>query len=238
MITGVSLVQVFFALAGVAIEVPQLYSTKTTNCTAYYYITLFGNGAVFFCSYFILWFRSFKLFYHNKKLKLITKTWVRYVHFSALPLLIMVTTSLAVLQWTPPVYIAENCICPIFYSSKSDATFFARLVFTYYIISIFFFNIVFLFSFVYPLCLHKRAMSRGGINQDNCIMAIMKRAAIVGVSLVFSDLAIFGIVVFVAIPPGSRGYPILLSFNSLIKVLAIIMSFSDWREKLFPFKLK
>jgi len=170
-------------------------------------------------------------------MKQITKKWVRYVHFSTLPLLILVTVSIIVIQWSPPVYIADNCACPT-NNGFQNISVFINFAVAYYVTATLIFHVVFVFSFVYPLYLHKKSMPPGGLNQDNYIMPIMNRAAVVGGVLVLLELVI-GIVFFtVILPSSSRGFHILASSDLLIKVFAMIMSFSDWQEKLFPYKLK
>ena len=175
------------------------------------------------------------MFYRKNKTRQLTKKWARYVHFITLLLLIAVITSILAIHWTTPVFDSNNCTC--FKIAITDRNFFMFSL-TYYIICTVFFNAAFVFSFVYPLYLHKKELRHSRINQGDYIMPVVARAAKVGAILVVTDFVIFLVLVFSFIPAGSHVYHMLISISLLVRVFTIIMSFANWREKLFPYLLK
>ena len=181
-----------------------------------------------FCSYFILWFRTFTVFYRKNKTRQLTKKWARYVHFITFPLLIAVITSILAMQWTTPTFISNNCTC--FEVAVTDRSF-LMFSLTYYILCTLFFNAAFVFSFVYPLHLHRKKLRHSRINQGDYIMPVAARAAKVGAILVVNDSVIFLVLVFSLIPAGSPVYHMLISISLLVRVLTIIMSFANWRRR-------
>ena len=96
------------------------------------------------------------------------------------------------------------------------------------------FHSVLLFSFVYPLYLHRKKMLRVGGNDRQSVFNDVKRATIAEIVNVTSDVAAFmtlvklnSLTVFV--------HHCVFSVNLLINLTANIMSFANWKDRLFPF---
>ena len=78
-------------------------------------------------------------------------------------------------------------------------------------------------------------MHQRGFEDVNCIMPVMKRAAIVEIVLNVSDLILLGFVTVAQIS-NLRVYHTVISINLFLNSITTIMSFANWKEMLIPFQ--
>jgi len=234
-ITKVILVEVVFALVYVICDIlPQLdNSLGSQNCSIYNYVMLWSYATALFCSYFALWLRTYAAFYRNKLVKQFLKKWVSYVNSLALLLLIVVVISILVLEWTPPLFVLTDCSC-IKLDASDDTSAFTLFRSIYYVVCVLSLQGTFLFSFIFPLYTYRRNMHFRGFVDVKSIMPVVNRAAVVGVTLIVSDLLLVGIVAIFQ-TPNERFNHTVTGLNLLINAVATVVSFTNWRETLFPY---
>jgi len=238
MITKVILVEVMFALVYVVADIlPQLTDSLGNKfCEIRDYIRLWAYTIAAFCSYFALWLRTYAVFYRKEVVKQFVKKWVRFVHILSLVLLVIYFISLLLIFWPFFIHIAADCSCRILDNSKS---YLAMIMFLwiYNIAAVLLLQALFLFSFIYPLYLHKKKMHQRGFDEIKSTIPIMKRATIVAVVLIASDLLVVGFAV-VFQTPNVRFQHFSASINLLVNAISTNMCFANWRERLFPYTLK
>ena len=213
----------------VGIETPMVSPPMGPFCGVYHRIKILSFAVAVFCAYFALWFRVFTVFYRNKVMKKNMSKVMQYVNISALPLLCLMVASNLVSFLSAPPYEYAGCGCKAVQSTENNAIKWAILVICTTV-----FQSILLFSFTYPLYLHRKKMLSRGCDHGT-IIPIVKRAAVVACVCVVSDLLNFA---FAAIYKGPTVYPnhIVFACNLLVNVIGTIMSFANWREKLLPFK--
>ena len=174
------------------------------------------------CNRLVLWLRIFAVFYQNRIIQQnINKCFV-YGHMLLLPLLLG--------------YLTITVIIVVQYSNVSSTwseTFLLPLLILGVILKPVI-DLGLLISFTIPLCLHRRHMIKRGLCGNNSIKQVIKRVTHVQMMCFLSDYLPILIVYFL------RSFAfvmITLNCNSLINTVGIILSFADWREKLFPYKL-
>jgi len=233
LITKVILVEVFSSLIYVIADIiPQLTDSLGIKfCDVLQYIRLLFYVVPALCSYLALWLRTCALFYRKMVLKQFIKKWVRYVHVMCLIWLIIVYVTFLIIHWPSSNHVMANCSCKIVKTFKSNRM---SVVTVFYIFAVLSLHLSFLFSFVYPLYLHKTKMHGMGIDAMCSIIPVMKRAAIVGVVLIVSDLLLVGIAI-VFQTPNLRVKHTAVSINLLISAIATVMCFANWKERIFPF---
>jgi len=251
MITKVIWIEALAALVHVLCDViPQLTDPMGLRfCRNITYTKVCSYVVTMFCSYFALWLRTYAVFYRKKIVKQFLSAFVRFIHVLSLVLLVILQSSILVIEsWqikvsfllignlaNPSVYYADDCSC-VRIELFDDNSIFNIARWAYYFVTTFALELSFLFSFIYPLYLHRKKMHHRGFENVKSIMPAMKRAAIVGIILIVSDLLLVAIVTILQIP-NLRVDHIATSINLLINVIATIMSFANWREKLFPYNI-
>ena len=213
----------------VGIEISLVKPPTSSFCEIYHRIKILSFALTVFCVYFALWFRVFTVFYRNKVMKKNMSKVLQYVNISAFPFLLLMVASNLVSFLSAPPYTSVGCGCRAVQSQENNAIKWAILV-----ICTTAFQAILLFSFIHPLRLHRKKMLTRGVDHSP-IMSIVKRAAVVAVICVVSDLLNFA---FAAIYKGPTVYPnhIAFSCNLMINVIGTVVSFANWREKLLPFR--
>ena len=217
-------------LAYVVIEIPLVSPPENPFCSIYHRIKIVVFAASVFCVYFALWFRIFTVFYRNKVMKKNISKALQYVNLSALPFLFLMVGSNLVSFLSAPAYTSAGCGCKAVQSKENNLIKWAILVICTTV-----FQVILLFSFIYPLHMHRKKMLSRGFDHK-AIIPVVKRAAVVAVVCVISDLINFA---FAILYKGSTVYlnHIAFSLNLLVNLVGTILSFANWKEKLLPFRI-
>ena len=98
------------------------------------------------------------------------------------------------------------------------------------------FQFTLLFTFIYPLHLHRKKMLNCQTDQRS-IIPVVKRASVVAGVCVVSDLLNSG---FAIAYKGETVYinHIVFSCNLIVNLMGVIFTFANWREKLLPCRKK
>ena len=189
-------------------------------------IVVFGLSAI--CVYGALWFRIYTVFYKEAKTKKNTSKLLKYINFSAMPLLfLLVIANLVSLLITPP-YISVGCGCTQLQSEEENLFNWALVAGCSVLL-----QLILLFSFSYPLYLHRKKMLSRGFDHKS-VIPIVKRAAIVAAICILTDLLSF---LFATLyhGPTLHLHHTVYGCDLLVNLAGTIFVFADWREKLFPF---
>ena len=230
-INVIILSQAIAVLIYVGIEIFLVSPPGSPFCSIYHRIKIVMYALALFTAYFVLWFRIYTVFYKNKVTQKKMGKTQQYLNYSALPLLcIMIIANLASFLTSPP-YKNVSCGCIRVQSTEKGLV---KWVILFAWITIF--QVILLFSFIYPLCMHRKKMLVQGIDQT-CIISVVKRAAIVTGACVLSDMINTA---FAATYQGQTVYlnHVVFSSNLLTHFTATILSFATWKEMLFPFGKK
>ena len=153
---------------------------------------------------------------------------LQFINISALLFLFLVVVVNLVLFLSAPAYISAGCGCQPVQSKGNNSIKWAVLFACTTA-----FQVILLFSFIYPLCMHRKKMLQQGVDHK-LIISVVKRAAIVAAFCISSDLfnSVFAIVY-----AGKTVYVnnIVFSCTLLVNVIGVIVSFANWKEKIFPF---
>ena len=161
--------------------------------------------------------------------------YLQYINIAAMPLLCVMVISNVVVFLSSPGYVSAGCACnDIKNVDGNPVNLTIRWIFL--ILTTLFFQIVLLFSFIHPLHLHRKKMLRTGMDYKATVPYV-KRAAIVGVVCILSDLIDFGFAVIFQ-SPTLYIFDIIIRCNVVVNLVGTIMAFTNWREKLFPFNKK
>ena len=229
------IVGAIFSLIFVASELPLLVVPGNDFCHNYYYVKVLSFASAIFCIYFALWYRVFALFYRNKFMRKSIPKYLQYINIAAMPLLCVMIISNVVVFLSSPGYVSAGCACNDIENVDGNPV--NRTIrWIFLILSILCFQIVLLFSFIHPLHLHRKKMLRTGMDYKATV-PLVKRAAIVGVICILSDLIDFGFAVIFQ-SPTLYIFDIIIRCNVVVNLIATIMAFASWRMKLFPFNKK
>ena len=218
-----------FVIIHMAIKIPLIFPPFPHFCSVYHRIKIISFALATICCYFTLWYRVFTVFYKNKSMrKNISKILHVVVLLPFILLFLMVVTNLTIFL-SGPAQENIDCGCRAVQEKTQHTLKWAILVF--WIIS---FQGTLLFSFIYPLYLHRKKMISRGLDHE-LIISVVKRAAIVAVVCVVSDLMNSA---FAIMYKGETVYlnHIVISTNLLINLMGALMSFSNWKEKMFPWR--
>ena len=151
-----------------------------------------------------------------------------FVNVSALPFLFLMIISNLFLFLSAPAYTSAGCGCKPEQSTESNTI---KWIVLFSCTTAF--QAILLFSFVYPLCMHRKKMLDDGVDHK-FILSVVKRAAIVAGFCIACDLLNS---VFAIVYSGQTVYVNNIVFSStlIVNVVGVIASFADWRKKLFPF---
>ena len=227
-INNIILSQAIAVLMYVGIEMFLVSLPGSPFCSIYHRIKIVTYSIALYTAYFALWFRIYKVFYNNKVVQQKLGKFQQYLSYSAVPFLsIMIIASLAIFQ-SSPTY--RNVSCGCMRAQNTEST---RLKWVILLVWITIVQVVLLFTFIYPLRMHRKNMVARGINQTN-VISVVKRAATVTGVCVFTDLLNTA---FAATYPGQTVYlnHVVYSCNLLVNLAATILTFTTWRKILFPF---
>jgi len=218
------------------IDIPMLSPPSGPFCSIQSRFKDVSFGAAIFCVYFVLWFRIFIVFYRDKIMMQDLSKIVQYINISAMPLLFVTGTSIVIRFLSLPGYEYAGCGCKTAYTREIFIINWIAVVVCTTV-----FQTVFLFCFVYPLYLHRRKMLSSGCNKLS-ILPIVKRAAIAAGVCITSDLLNLVFALAYMGPTDSISHPFqtylshfIYILNLLVNLIATILSFANWRDKLFPF---
>lgn len=96
------------------------------------------------------------------------------------------------------------------------------------------FQIIFLALFIYPLFKHRQSLKSGKAEHGKSMIKIMKRVTIITIVCVITDLMTF-LGVFIL---GPRTRVLFYNINFFVNVISLIHSFSDWRMRVMPWRIK
>ena len=224
-----------FSLIFVASQFPLVVVPGNDFCHNYYYVKVLSYASAMFCIYFALWYRVFAVFYRNKFMRKSIKKYLQYINVAAMPLLSVTVISNVAVFLSSPGYELAGCACNSI-ENVDDNPVNSTIKRIFLVLSTLGFQIVLLFSFIHPLHLHRKKMLQTGMDYKSAV-PLVKRAAIVGVVCILSDLIDFGFAVFFQ-SPTLYTYDIVVRCNVVVNLVATIMAFANWREKLFPFNKK
>ena len=135
-----------FVLLYVGVEILLVTPPSHLFCSTCHRIKIVDFALAVFCFYLALWYKIFKLFYRNEILKRSMSKVLQFINISALPFLLAMVISNLVLFLTAPTYVSAGCGCKPVQNSENNTIKWAVL-FT----CTFVFQIILLFSFIYPL---------------------------------------------------------------------------------------
>ncbi|XP_039249497.2 uncharacterized protein LOC120327145 [Styela clava] len=99
------------------------------------------------------------------------------------------------------------------------------------------FQSILLGLFMYPLCAHEKKMKDANINRPvTSLRALLKRVLVTAIICIVSDVIVAAVASLIKRPTGeikSLAY----TFDIAINLVCIICSFSNWRQRLFPFNM-
>jgi len=221
MITAISV------LMYMTVELPLMWEMQEPFCFFYHVTKIMCTTSGLFTVYFTLWYRVHTLFYMNPLLRQTTSKLAQVLNKLTVVLLICMTVANAVAFITSPLYVTTPIGCMKVQKTKDTKLKWGLLVSTTIL-----FQILLLFSLIYPLNLHRKRMMDRGMNTMST-KPIIKRAAIVAIVCIASDAtnAIYALtnkekIVYVR--------HVVYGSNMLINMLSVLLSFSDWKVRLFP----
>ena len=213
----------------VAVEFPLIAPPRRHYCQVYHRIKIvaFAFGLAF--SYFALWYRVYTLFYRNTAMRKTISKFVQILTFLPFILLILMVICNLIVFLSASAYQNTNCGCMAVQEKEKNFNKWILLV-----LSAVAFQATLLFSFIYPLYLHRKKMLSRGIDHTS-IIPIVKRAAVIAAICITSDLITSG---FGIVYNGDAVYlnHVVISLNLLVNLMGVIMSFATWRRKLFPWR--
>ena len=98
------------------------------------------------------------------------------------------------------------------------------------------FQFLLLFCFVYPLYLHLKKMLATGFN-DKFIITIVKRASVASAVCILTSFFDFAFGAFYYDQTLYVDYAV-HTLTLVVNLIAVILSFANWRDKVFPFGKK
>ena len=226
-VNSVTLNCAVFAFVYISVEIPLVVAPVQKFCGVYHRIKIVSFALAITSSYFALWYRVFSMFYRNRVTRESMNKLMKIIIFLPLILLFLVLVSNFYVFLSAPVYKNIDCGCQAVQEKEINSVKWLLLV-----ISTTTFQGTLLFSFIYPLYMHRKKMLNRGFDQQQ-IIPVVKRAAVVAVVCVVSDLINSA---FEITYKGDTVYlnHIVLSLNLLVNLLGAILSFANWRKKLFP----
>jgi len=211
-------------------------------CRYYFYTKHMLFYFSVYCAFAALWLQVHAAFYQNNLVQqnIINKCFY-YVHILLLPSLfvLLLISMLSAFIWPNIMLISHNCECTLLKFQKNESsrpsTHSNDWIFTILFLII---KICLLISLVIPLYLHRRNMIQRGIDRSNSIYDIIKRVAIVTTASFTINVTIYFIVGLIGsthnvIYKGN----IFTAFMLLLLLNEVVLSFANWRERLFSFSL-
>lgn len=228
-INSVTVLCAVFVFIHVGVKIPCAFTPPAQFCEVYHRVKIITFALAIIGCYFVLWYRVFTIFYRSKSMRENLSKSERFFTFLPLVLLICMVGSCLILFLYDSAKKTTKCGCKTTYKNS---------IFYYKWTVLVFWNAVFqgtlLFAFIYPLYLHRKKMVNRGFDH-RLFVQVIRRAAIVAFVCIVSDLlnALFAIFY-----NGDTVYlnHIVVSTNLLVNLMGVIMSFADWKTKIFPWK--
>ena len=196
-------------------------------CEFYHRFSTTMAGILFGSAYFAIWFRVYVIFYRQPIIRNLLKKPVTILSKLAVVFIfIMIVLNLGMFL-SAPAYKTTPLGCLRVSNEGRSALKWSTLATCTAIC-----QITLLFLFVYPLLLHQRKMLGQGF-QSNKVMPIIKRAVIITIVIIMSNLfiAIYGIVV-------NEKYTyirhLVYGINFIITLIALVCFNADWKDRFFP----
>lgn len=219
----------WFGLMYVVVEFPLIALPPPDQfCPVYHRIKQICYGVCLVSVYLTLWFRVFTAFYWDKVSKKSTSSCARFFNFFAIAFLVTITISNYIVFLSGPAYVTQAYGCAPVVATKSDRLKWIILGATTIVC-----QLIMLASLIYPLYLHRNKMLDRGCNTKT-VIPLIKRSALMTGLCIASDLVTS---VFATSYKSHTVYinHVVFSTNLLVNITCVICSFSDHREKLFPF---
>ena len=220
-----------FVFVYVTIEIPLFLPPTHLFCNIYERIKTTSYAVAVFCAYFALWYRIHSVFYKHSIMKQsISKPLKVLNHMTIILALMMVGINLFIFLSDPP-YSSMACACRSVHSNENNLVKWAVLVACTTA-----FQFALLFTFIYPLHLHRKKMLKHQTHQKSTIH-IVKRSSVVAGVCVVSDWLTAG---FAIAYKGETVYinHIVYSCNLIVNLMGVVYTFTNWREKVLPCKRK
>ena len=233
--SNVIILQGIISLVYVCSEIQLIEPPRDVDCTTYYYVNLFSFAFALYCAYFLLWFRIYRTFYKNKLIQQSLNKCFYCVHILILlliTLLSVVLPLLSLLVLSGLSYVSVGCGCV---ARNINGGFQLPRLFVISGFLSFLSHLIFIFFFVYPLCLHKSHIVKMGLNQRK-YRYVIKRVAVAGGICAATDLVSF--ILAMIFPSPTVYFPhFLYSCNLVVNLIGILMTFTNWRDRLFPYNI-
>lgn len=229
-ITIMCIIAAFSAAVTIGFDFTLFLGQNDYGCelTRKFVVTAQGINSI--AVYSALWLRQ-RVFYQDPKLNHLSSKFVRILSWSIV--LIFITASFCCLGFSLFLvrYIGTpyGCINP-----DTRVTVFNLLILQ--LVSTMFFQVIFLALFIYPLLKHHQSMKAANTEQGrNPVIKIVKRVIIITIICVVTDVMCIFIVYFLDKTTRLR---FTLSINVFINVISVILSFSDWKMRVMPWRMK
>ena len=209
------------------IEMHVLWRMKDSFCYQYRLTNTICTTVGLFSVYFVLWYRLHTVFYLNPILQQTTSKLVFILNKLTVVLLVCMTAINIVTFLCSPHYVTTPFGCVNVHKTEE-----ALLKWFLLLSSTAFFQALLFFSLVYPLRRHRQEMLNCGV-RPIFLKPIVKRAIIVACICLISDALN---VVYALTNQEKTIYiaHVVYGTNMLINMLALLMSFTDWKQRLFP----
>nr|XP_039257800.1 uncharacterized protein LOC120334364 [Styela clava] len=214
-----------FLRVGIPLE-EMLQNENTTDCFIAFEFRVITYGLALSSLYIILWMRQ-RVFYWSPALSDLTSPIVRFLSFS-MPVII----SLGCIGTIILVNITEKSVgtrlgCAVVKNP------FNRLSWIFKGVAFCIMQGILLSLLIYPLLKHRKAMRATVSNETTQIDFLIKRVLITTVICVCAD-TITNLVGFAYRRDLTLVHHFIYDININIDLVAVLCSFKDWREKLFP----
>lgn len=182
--------------------------------------------------HFTLWLRQ-RIFYKDVRLKHLSTRLVRTISWT-MGVVLIITGTLIIVSFLIGVrYTGSPSGCVV-----TRINIFADLRWIFVGVGTLFFQICFLGLFIYPLVRHHRntKLLTGDIAGNNPIMELIRRVTFLTSIAVISGVLI---VVIAAMLPDVESIDLLLyDIDNVVNIVCLLLSFSNWRERMMPWRIK
>ena len=214
-------------------DIPLYTATNFSYCDCYRQLKILYTTCNHFTVYFILWYRVYKLFYRNPVLNQSTSRFTRWCAHLTIPWVFAMALTIAIVFFSSNTYVKSE---KFFGCERTNTIEKESLRWSMFLIATVSCQMLILFILVHPLYLHKKNLLDQGIETKK-VIPLIKRAVLMAIICIVTDTAqtMFSIVyqnrnIFVR--------HVIYGTNIWINFLAVIFSFSDWKLRMFPNKLK
>ena len=227
-----SLLIIFNISSGIIFLLKRFQSNLT--CKYNFYSESLSNYFFAICIYSLFWYKIYAVFFRKRIIQQSVGKYFFFAHMLVLPFLVFIFTvnvPLALIQIIP-YYNNSHSQCNLLASPVYiDALFKVSAYLSAFLPAVI--DSIFIISFVLPLYLHQKQMLSRELREGNLFQQVILRAAIAGTVCFSTDFLVVFIPVFVRFPTYILHF--ISSCNLVVDLLAIIMFFPNWRERLFPF---